>query len=399
VSETLSKDTALAELDDFDYELPPESIAQQPAARRDQARLLVMDRAGGDVGGAPLSHRRVCDLPGLLHPDDLVVMNATRVLPARLVGRKPTGGAVDALLLGEAAEDSGRFRALVRSSGRLRVGQKFLFSNGTSRTTSHPSHGATRHGATLEKPAQTLEAELVELRERGEVELQFERRASPYSIGVAPLPPYIRRPGAPVEESPLARPHESPDLATDLERYQTVFARVPGAIAAPTAGLHFTPELLRALGAAGIRTAEVVLHVGAGTFRPLSSEDLASGRLHPEAYELPPATAHAIAETRDRGGRVVAIGTTTTRVLESCADSREKRAGVRAGAGETDLFLRPASPFRVVDALLTNFHLPRSSLLLLVAAFAGRESILAAYREAIASGYRFYSYGDAMLIR
>ena len=371
---------AQRELEPFDYALPPECIAQQPSARRDEARLLLLDRAAARRGEALLD-RRVRDLPALLRAGDLVVMNATRVMPAKLVGHKSTGAAAEALLLGEVSDMAGRYRALVRSSGRLRVGQKFLFSRNPSKTRSLNVELASN---LADECGPVIEAELVERAERGEVLLQFGDRVSPYSVGSAPLPPYIRPPDA------------ASRSAFDEERYQTVFARVPGAVAAPTAGLHFTPELLEALDAAEIGRAEVVLHVGAGTFRPLSAEDLASGRLHPEAYSLPEETAEAIAQTRARGDRVVAIGTTTTRVLESCADDGGR--GVKAGDGETDLFLRPGSRFRVVDAMLTNFHLPRSSLLLLVAAFAERETILAAYREAIARGYRFYSYGDAMLI-
>jgi S-adenosylmethionine:tRNA ribosyltransferase-isomerase len=372
---------AQRELEPFDYALPPECIAQQPSARRDDARLLLLERSAAQRA-EPLLDRRVRDLPGLLRAGDLVVMNATRVMPAKLMGHKSTGGAVEALLLGKVGEGSARYRALVRSSGRLRVGQKFAFSrlHNDGRSPDATSAGTPTGG----EPGLSLEAELVERGERGEVFLQFADGPSPYSVGSAPLPPYIRPPDARARS------------AFDDERYQTVFARVPGAVAAPTAGLHFTRELLAALDAAGIQRAEVVLHVGAGTFRPLDAAALASGRLHAEAYSLPRETADAIAQARARGGRVVAIGTTTTRVLESCAD--DDSGGVRPGDGETDLFLRPGSRFRVVDAMLTNFHLPRSSLLLLVAAFAGREPILDAYREAIARGYRFYSYGDAMLI-
>jgi S-adenosylmethionine:tRNA ribosyltransferase-isomerase len=226
-----------------------------------------------------------------------------------------------------------------------------------------------------------LRAQVKALAERGEVELEFEPGADPYSVGEAPLPPYIRR------------PHPRAD---DRERYQTIYAREPGAIAAPTAGLHFSEPLFQRLEARGVETAEVVLHVGPGTFRPLDDESLREGRLHRERYELGDATAGAVARTRDRGGRVIAVGTTSVRVLESCASGDGQ---VMPGSGETDIFLRPGSSFSVVDGLITNFHLPRSSLLLLVAAFAGRERVLSAYAEAIARDYRFYSYGDAMLIR
>lgn len=343
--------TEALDLEDFDYALPASCIAQRPPQERDGARLLRLDRASG-----ALAHHGVRDLPGLLAPGDLLIVNATRVLPARLRGHKRSGGSAEALLLAPGAP--GRFRALLRVSGRLRPGLEIVFE------------GAGR----------TLAAEIASLHADGSVELAFAGATSPYDLGETPLPPYIRR--------------AAPD-ALDAERYQTVFAREPGSVAAPTAGLHLSERLLAALEARGIRKAELLLHVGAGTFRPVGSAELAAGRLHPERFQLPEATAAAIDATRARGGRVVAVGTTTTRVLEACA-----RAGgrVAAGAGETDLFLRPGARFQVVDALLTNFHLPRSSLLLLVAAFAGRARVLAAYQEAIRAGYRFYSYGDAMLV-
>ena len=352
------------ELAHYDFELPPDRIAQRALARRDAARLMRLDRASGEIS-QPDPESRVCDLPDLLQPGDLLVLNATRVLPARLRGRKSTGGVAEALLLGAAAGgESRRHQALLRISGRPRTGLQLEFG----------------------PPGAGLAAEVVEVGEAGEVVLAFEPGPSPYTLGEAPLPPYIRR----------GRDDGAGELrAADLERYQTVYARVPGAVAAPTAGLHLTEELLARLERAGIGRAELVLHVGPGTFRPLRPADLAAGRLHAEHYELPEKTAVSIARVRAAGGRVVAVGTTSTRVLESCADSRGR---VRPGSGETDLFLRPGSRFRVVDGLLTNFHLPRSSLLLLVAAFAGREAVLAAYRRALESGYRFYSYGDAMLI-
>jgi S-adenosylmethionine:tRNA ribosyltransferase-isomerase len=334
------------DLADFDYALAPERVAQHPPAERDGARLLVLDRAGGGV-----RHARVRDLPGFLAPGDLLVVNATRVLPARLRGTKAgTGGGVEALLLGPGARP-GEHRALVR--GRVREGLKLRFGE--------------------------LDAEVGAVAPDGEVALRFAADAAPYRLGETPLPPYIRRTAAD---------------ARDAERYQTVYAREPGSVAAPTAGLHLSHALLGALGAAGIERAEVVLHVGPGTFRPLRDADLAAGRLHAEPFELPDACAEAVARARERGGRVVAVGTTAARVLESCAEADGR---VRAARGTTDLFLRPGSRFRVVDALLTNFHLPRSSLLLLVAAFAGRERVLRAYAEAAAGGYRFWSYGDAML--
>jgi len=339
-------------LDAYDFALPPDRIAQEPPADRDGARLLVLERAGGER-----HHAAVRDLPAWLDPGDLLVVNATRVLPARLRGAKQTGGAAEALLLGPAGP--GRFEALVRCSGKLKKGLKFRFGDAGS----------------------AVDSELVELLPEGRAVLAFAEGVSPYAAGEAPLPPYIRR--------------DRPD-PRDLERYQTVFAREPGAVAAPTAGLHLSHGLMERLAARGVEKAEVILHVGAGTFRPLGEEELAQGRLHRERYRLPEATARAVERARARGRRVVAVGTTTARVLETRAAEGGR---VEPGEGETDLFLRPGSRFAVVDALLTNFHLPRSSLLLLVAAFAGREAILEAYREAVERGYRFYSYGDAMLIR
>ena len=341
-------------LDLFDYELPPERIAQHPLPERDAARLLVLDRTGGGP-----QHSQVRELSRWLRAGDLLVGNATWVRPARLRGRKASGGAAEALILGFLRDSPGHYRALVRCGGRLRKGQKFHFGTADSGT---------------------IDAELAALGDAGEVTLAFSPDVSPYAVGEMPLPPYIRR--------------ERPD-PEDRDRYQTVFACQPGSVAAPTAGLHLTGPLFADLRARGISWAEVILHVGPGTFRPLRPEDLAAGRLHSESFELPAATAEAVARTRAAGGRIVAVGTTTTRVLETCA---REDGRVQPARGETDLFVRPGYRFRAVDALLTNFHLPRSSLLLLVAAFAGRERILGAYAEAIAKGYRFYSYGDAMLI-
>lgn len=342
------------ELDDYDFELPRDRIAQHPLPQRDASRLLCLDRSSG-----ARSHRTIRDLPALLRPGDLLVTNATRVLPARLVGRRESGGAAEALLLGPESAP-GCYRALVRISGRVRTGIGFRF--GASDSTAG------------------IEAEITAVHAEGRVSLRFPAGVDPYDWGHPPLPPYIER----------AQPEDQ-----DRERYQTVFAAVPGAVAAPTAGLHLSRELLASIEAAGVERAELVLHVGIGTFRPLRPEDLAAGRLHAERFELPEDTAQAIARTRAAGGRVCAVGTTTTRVLESRARDDGR---VAAGSGETCLFLRPGDRFRVVDALLTNFHLPRSSLLLLVSAFAGREPVLDAYREAVERGYRFFSYGDAMWI-
>ncbi len=348
-----AEDPQAIDLEAYAYALPPAQIAQHPPAERDAGRLMLLGRTDGRIG-----HSRVRDLARWLEPGDLLVVNATRVLPARLRGHKPSAGKVEALLLGPVAGAPNRYRALLRATGRLRAGQKYRFGH----------------------PQESLEAELMAVEADGVAVLAFAPDARPYAFGETPLPPYIRR-SAPEPE--------------DVERYQTIFARVPGSVAAPTAGLHLSPRVLAALEARGAERAEVILHVGPGTFRPVRAADLAARRLHAERFELPAATARRIAQTRARGGRVLAVGTTTARVLEACAVGDR----VEARRGETDLFLLPGSRFRVVDALLTNFHLPRSSLLLLVAAFAGREAVLRAYVEAVRTGYRFYSYGDAMLIR
>lgn len=350
-------------LDDYDFELPESAIAQSPLAERDQARLLLLDRTEG-VRVCPEQDVRVRQLVDWLQPGDRLVVNATRVLAARLVGRKRSGGAAEALLLGPdvgaSPSESNAHRALLKCTGRVREGLELSLGTGTG-----------------------LPARVTALHGRGEVTLAFESGADPYSVGQAPLPPYIRR-------------DDAASIEADRTRYQTVYAREPGAIAAPTAGLHFTPALLEALAARGVDRSEVILHVGAGTFRPLDAESLTRGELHEETFELDEATAAAIEATRARGGRIVAVGTTSARVLESQAGEDGR---LRPGRGATRLFLKPGGrPFRVVDALLTNFHLPRSSLLLLVAAFVGREAMLATYRQAIRDGFRFYSYGDAMLI-
>lgn len=363
----------LALLDDYDFELPESSIAQSPAAERESSRLLVLARESGEII-EPETEHVVGDLTRWLRAGDLLVVNATRVLPARLVGRKSSGGAVEALLLGPDAKDPDAYRALVKCTGKLRVGLAFSFSR---------AHAEEE--ATVDAPAEaTVHATVEALLGRGEVLLRFPSGIDPYSVGVAPLPPYIRRQGTAGSE-------------VDLDRYQTVYAREPGAVAAPTAGLHFTEALFGRLRAQGVEIAEVILHVGAGTFRPLDAKALETQKLHHESFELPAETVAAIERTRAVGGRVVAVGTTSTRVLESCVN---EEGVLTPGSGETDLFLLPGGrrPIRVVDALITNFHLPRSSLLLLVAAFIGREPMLLAYRTAIERGFRFYSYGDAMLI-
>ncbi|MCK4304270.1 MAG: tRNA preQ1(34) S-adenosylmethionine ribosyltransferase-isomerase QueA [Candidatus Eisenbacteria sp.] len=336
----------------FSYSLPPSAIAQYPVTPRDASRLLVLRRTSGEM-----KHCHFRDLPALLAPGDLLVLNDTRVIPARLFGRKvPGGGKVEVLLVRDLGK--GYWEAMLRTSRRLRPGLRIDLGEGY-RLEWVASLGGPFQKVAIHGP-DALDA--------------FLARA-----GHVPLPPYIRR----------------SDTQLDRESYQTVFARHPGAVAAPTAGLHFTPALLDALQARGIRTAWVTLHVGPGTFRPLRVEDLEREELHEEFCCLPEATAAVITETMATGGRIVAVGTTSTRVLE--AFSRPS-GEVRPGEDTTRIFIRPPYQPRVVDALITNFHLPRSSLLMLVAAFAGRERVLAAYGEALDHGYRFYSYGDAMLI-
>jgi S-adenosylmethionine:tRNA ribosyltransferase-isomerase len=336
-------------LSDFDYDLPPERIATAPAEPRDSARLLLLDRATG-----ALRDHFVRDLPLLLAPGDLLVVNDTRVLHARLLGRRATGGRVELLLLRR--EPGGPFHALLRAHRSLRPAERIGLEGGME-------------AEILDRLEPGGPVWRVALRAPGPIEEAIERH------GHVPLPPYIRR----------------PDTAADRERYQTVFASKPGAAAAPTAGLHFTPSLLDALGARGIGVARLTLHVGYGTFQPIEAEDVEGHRLHEEEFLVPEETARAI---RERRGRLVAVGTTTTRVLETLA----ARGGIRAASGRTDLFLHPGRPPAAIEGLLTNFHLPKSSLLLLVCGFAGREKVLAAYRHAVAAGYRFFSYGDAMLI-
>jgi S-adenosylmethionine:tRNA ribosyltransferase-isomerase len=340
-------------VDAFDYELPADRIAQHPAPRRDDARLLVLGR----VAGEPV-HRSFRDVPEILRAGDLLVYNDTKVVPARISGRKPSGGRVELLLLERDAD--GAWCCLIDVARKPALGARLELDGGIAAEVVGRSGDVWR--VRIDETS-------------GKVEDVLDR------VGRMPLPPYVRREGG---------RHE--DL--DRERYQTVYARHAGAVAAPTAGLHFTPEILERLRRAGIEQAFVTLHVGAGTFRPVRTERVDDHRMESERYVLPEETAEAIAAVRRREGRVVAVGTTVVRVLESCARERE----VIPGAGRTDLFLRPGHRFRVVDGLVTNFHLPRSTLLMLVCAFAGRERVLAAYREAVASGYRFYSYGDAMLV-
>ncbi len=340
----------------LDYELPAELIAHAPAAKRDEARLLVGTRFGPYV-----AHARVCDLPRLLPPHALLVVNDTRVLPARLLGKKATGGRIEVLLL-ERLGPRERWDVLVRSSKGTRVGDAYTFGALDVRITA------------VQKDGGIAEAELSA--RTGTVREAIE------AAGIMPLPPYIER--AAVE--------------SDNERYQTIFAREDGAVAAPTAGLHFTPELMAELARQDFAPTAVTLHVGLGTFRPITVDNLDDHVMHEEAYEIAPACAEAIARARAEGRPVVAIGTTALRALESAADP-ERPGHVRVGRGRTRLFVQPGYAFHVVDALFTNFHLPKSTLLALVMAFAGEDVVRALYATAVRERYRFFSYGDAMLLK
>ncbi|MEW5889004.1 MAG: tRNA preQ1(34) S-adenosylmethionine ribosyltransferase-isomerase QueA [Pseudomonadota bacterium] len=334
-------------LQDFDYPLPQELIAQHPLPERSASRLLV-------VAGTRLEDRRFADLPQLLAPGDLLVFNDTRVIHARLHGVKASGGKVEVLI----ERPVGRHEALaqVRASHSPRPGSRLLLES------------------TLEVEVVARAGEFFHLRfPAGEDLLDLLERH-----GKLPLPPYIQRAAGEADEA----------------RYQTVYARSRGSVAAPTAGLHFDPPLLQALQARGIEQAYLTLHVGAGTFQPVRVDDLSQHRMHRERYVIPPETVAAIEQARARGGRVVAVGTTSLRALEAAAQP----GGLRAGASETDLFILPGFVFRVADALITNFHLPRSTLLMLVSAFGGMEAMRAAYRHAVEHRYRFFSYGDASLI-
>ncbi|WP_282286321.1 tRNA preQ1(34) S-adenosylmethionine ribosyltransferase-isomerase QueA [Pseudomonas sp. PS02302] len=332
---------------DFHFDLPESLIARHPLAERRGSRLLVLDGPSGE-----LSHRHFADLLGYLRSGDLMVFNDTRVIPARLFGQKASGGKLEILV--ERVLDEERVLAHVRSSKSPKPGSRILIDGGA-------------------------EAEMV-ARHEALFELKFAEPVLPLleRVGHMPLPPYIDR----------------PDEAEDRERYQTVYARNAGAVAAPTAGLHFDEPLLEAIRAKGVATAFVTLHVGAGTFQPVRVERIEDHHMHREWLQVDPAVVDAVVACRARGGRVIAVGTTSVRSLESAARDGE----LQAFAGETDIFLYPGRPFHVVDALVTNFHLPESTLLMLVSAFAGYRQTMAAYATAVAEGYRFFSYGDAMFI-
>lgn len=337
-------------LSDFEYDLPSAQIAQHPLPDRSASRLLVLDRASGET-----RHQHFRDLPDLIPPNDVLVINTSRVIPARLRGKRGTGGSggeAEILVVRELPDHT--WLALGHPGGKLKPGRRVTFADDSA-------------------------VEIVEMLGGGLRRIRFvgalDANATLAKYGEVPLPPYIRRPPEPA----------------DRERYQTVYAAHDGSVAAPTAGLHFTPELMADIFTRRIRVAAVDLHVGPGTFKPVETEDIASHTMHAEAYEIGSGAAEAIA----RGKQVWAVGTTVARALESAAD---EEGTVIAGAGETSLFIRPPYTFRVVDHLITNFHLPRSTLLMLVCAFGGYEPVMAAYREAVKQGYRFYSYGDAMAI-
>lgn len=331
---------------DFDYDLPESSIAQTPVEPRDSSRLLVLHRDTGQF-----EHRVFRDIIDYLHPGDLLVLNQTRVIPARIYARKDTGGRVELLLLRR--RDKLTWEALVGGKG-LRVGKMVKVENGP-------------------------QAEVVEVLDGSERVIKFSEPIEPYFsiVGNMPLPPYI---------------HENLD---DPERYQTVYAREPGSAAAPTAGLHFTPRLLKELQGNDVKITFVTLHVGLDTFAPVTEEDPHEHKIHSEWCQLPQETADLINQTKQNGGRIIAVGTTSVRTLES---ARIGQNGVMSYLGATSVFILPGYQFRVVDAMITNFHLPKSTLIMLVSAFAGRERILSTYEIAIKEGYRFYSFGDAMLI-
>lgn len=346
-------------VDDFDFELPDDLIAQQPAAERGGSRLMVVDRASTRI-----EHRQFAELPSLLRDGDLLVVNDTRVFPARLIGvRLPGGGAAECFLIREAGEPD-TWIALVHPGQRLKEGTRMLFEAAGRRLHAEVT-GRHFHG-------------------RRTVRLWTEDRSpvreSIDALGHVPLPPYIKR----------------DDLGTDRDRYQTVYARERGSIAAPTAGLHFTPAVLEALTARGVERVSITLHVGYGTFQPIRVDRVEEHQMEGERYEVSSEAAAAITAALQEKRRIIAVGTTSTRALESLEVSSD--GVVAPGAGETALFIYPGHQFKLVSGLITNFHLPKSSLLMLVSAFAGRERVLAAYREAVRNRYRFYSYGDAMFL-
>ena len=339
-------------VEDFDYTLPPSLIAQYPSSQRGETRLMVLHRSQGTIEHQPFSN-----IISYLHPGDLLVLNNSRVLPARLIGKKETGGRCELLLLPSWNGRQGEWKVLVKGSGKIKKRTRIQFNNG-------------------------IEGEL-EVGKDGKGEIAFSSQAEILDvlqkIGHIPLPPYIKR-----EDEPL-----------DRDRYQTIFAERDGSIAAPTAGLHFSPPLFQSLRDQGVKIAMITLHIGIGTFAPVKVKQVEDHTMEAEWIEIPEETAREIGEAKERGGRVIAVGTTTTRALESFSDGQGK---VNSGKGMTSLFIHPPYRFGLVDGLVTNFHLPKSTLIMLVSAFAGTDFIRKAYGEAIKRRYRFYSYGDAMLI-
>jgi S-adenosylmethionine:tRNA ribosyltransferase-isomerase len=348
---------------DFDFDLPEELIAQH-ARPRGESRLMIVDRAAGRW-----QEGQIRDLPAVLAAGDRLVVNDTRVFPARLIGRRdPSGGAAECFLI-ERVDDR-HWQALVHPGQKLKAGAELIFEDAAR------APGVTLRGTILEQRyPNAWGRRLVAFTVTGAPSLD----AAVDALGHVPLPPYIHR----------------DDTAEDRERYQTIFARARGSIAAPTSGLHFDDALVAALAARGVARTAITLHVGYGTFKPVRVDRVEDHVVDPEAYEIPQAAAREIAATREAGARIVAVGTTTTRALESAAQAD---GVVHPGAGMAEVFIAPGHAFRAVDAIVTNFHLPKSSLLMLVAAFAGRELVLAVYRDAVARGFRFYSYGDAMVI-
>ncbi|HUL23389.1 MAG TPA: tRNA preQ1(34) S-adenosylmethionine ribosyltransferase-isomerase QueA [Thermodesulfobacteriota bacterium] len=339
-------------IEEFDYHLPPSLIAQYPSSQRGETSLMILDRQTGGI-----EHQAFHDITKYLRGGDLLVLNNTRVLPARLIGKKETGGRIEMLLIPSWNGTKGEWRALIRGAGKVKPGARVRFEP-------------------------EIDGEIEEIKDgKGRVTFSYHGEVTELlqKIGHIPLPPYIKR-----RDEPL-----------DRERYQTVFAERDGSIAAPTAGLHFTHALLQSLKENGVRTTMITLHVGIGTFSPVKARDIEDHALEAEWIEISEETAREIEEAKARGGRVISVGTTTTRALESFSDGNRE---VRSGKGMSSLFIYPPFRFRVIDGLITNFHLPKSTLIMLVSAFAGKEALMRAYQEAVSRRYRFYSYGDAMLI-
>ncbi len=344
---------------DLDYYLLPELIAQKPADVRSQSRLLVLERDSGQIADSTFSK-----IGDFLHTGDCLVLNDTKVLPARFFARRSTGGKLEGLFLLE--DSAGIWEVMLKGASKIKIGEQIALKNKTggdfcqAQVQEKQGEGLFRLKISCDRDCETILEE----------------------IGFAPLPPYIKR-GSDIEQAKI-----------DKERYQTVYANSAGAVAAPTAGLHFTKELIEQLKGKGVKFAHVTLHVGVGTFKPVTTETLEEHKMHSEHFSIAEDTANLINETKKRGGRIIAVGTTSVRTLESAAE----QSRVKAMSGATDIFIKPGYKFKIVDAMITNFHLPKSTLLALVGAFAGLDKIFSAYNHAIEQRYRFYSYGDAMLI-